>query len=365
LTKAAKPHKVIACWRIIALKKIVYEEQTYREMPESMAITDSDDAWHPLKNPNYIEWWYFDVMNADGAIVRGQFYLSGNISRPRRVRVGVRASYLSPDGTEIVIDDKFPYSSFKASMETCDVKIDRNFIKGNLSHYELHIESSGKILDLTFDSEVKGFTSHAGFGDEKRFMYWVVPQPRGVAKGALVTKGKTFDIKGVGYRDHNWLNFTPLGLIAYWDWGRILDKEYTIIFADIVTTKSLGGAVIKPLLIYDSKKLIYMTTASGNWDLVKNDLKLDTETGVMLPGTHLLRARDKDLSLEVDLRLEKVFQKIDPLADLNPMVRWLIRTFKAKPSITSFFSVGSGKFSFAGQDKALACTAVHEFVSNL
>jgi hypothetical protein len=108
-----------------------------------------------------------------------------------------------------------------------------------------------------------------------------------------------------------------------------------------------------------------MTTASGNWDLVKNDLKLDTETGVMLPGTHLLRARDKDLSLEVDLKLDKVFQKIDPLADFNPLVRWFIRTFKAKPSITSFFSGGSGKFSFAGQDKALACTAIHELVSNL
>jgi hypothetical protein len=108
-----------------------------------------------------------------------------------------------------------------------------------------------------------------------------------------------------------------------------------------------------------------MTTASGSWDLVKKYLKLDTETGVMIPGVHLLRAHDKDLSLEVDLRLEKIFQRIDPLVDFNPLVRWFIRTFRAKPSITSFFSTGPGKFSFAGQGKALACTAVHEFVSNL
>lgn len=347
------------------MKKTTYEERTYEEIPESMAIKQVDDAWHPLENPHYIEWWYFDVINTDGAIVRGHFYCMGNISRPPGVRVGVRASYLSPDGTEIVVEDKLPYSSFKASMEACEVKMGNNFLKGNLSHYELHIESSENTLDLTFDSEVRGFKSYACFGDEKRFMYWVVPQPRGLAKGALVTKGKTFAINGVGYRDHNWLNFTPLGIIAYWDWGRVLDKENTIIFADIVTPKSLGGAVIKPLLIYDSNKLIYLTTVSGKWDLVKKDLEFDAGTGIMLPGTHLLRARDKNLSLEVDLRLEKIFQRIDPLVDFNPAVRWFIRTFRGKPSITSFFSTGPGKLNFYEKEKALNCTAVHEFVTNL
>lgn len=60
--------------------KVIYEEKTFREIPESLTIRQSDDAWHPLKDRNYIEWWYFDVINSDGSLVRGQFYIMGDVS---------------------------------------------------------------------------------------------------------------------------------------------------------------------------------------------------------------------------------------------------------------------------------------------
>jgi len=349
---------------MVALKKIIYEERTYTEIPESMSIRQVDDAWHPLKNPNYIEWWYFDVMNKDGGIVRGQFYISGNISHSRSVRTGVRATYVKPDGTELTIEGKLPYSSFKASTDVCAVEIGKNYLRGDLSHCELHVEDNETALDLAFDSGITGFTSHAYYGDEKRYMYWTVPQPRGHAKGTFRAKEGTFEIEGVAYRDHNWLNFMPLDFIAHWDWGRIYDEEFTIIFADIVTSRRLGNTEIKPLLLYDSRGFLYLTSESKNWSLTKVGGKLDPVTGIELPETLLLRAHDEVLSLVVDLKLQRVFQRIDPLADFNPLVRWFIRTFKAKPSITSFFSVGSGRLSFSGREKALTCKAVHELVRN-
>ena len=345
--------------------KIIYPALTYREIPESMIIKPVDDAWHPLKDRNYVEWWYFDVMNGDGSIIRGQFYISGDISRPRRVISGVRATYVAADGTEITLEKKFPYSSFKASTESCEVEIGKNFIKGDLSHYTLHIEDSEKSLDLELDSRMGGFTSYASFGDDTKRMYWVVPQPRGHARGIFKTKEKDLSIDGLGYRDHNWWNFYPLNTIEYWDWGRVYDKEFTFIFADIVTTRRLGNAHIKPLVIYDSSRLIYVTNESSKWSLDKADIKLDPDTKLALPRKHLVRAQDGDLSLELNLRLEKVFQRIDLLADFNPVVRWLIRTFKAKPSITSYFSTGSGKLSLAGRHSALTCNAVHELVRNI
>jgi hypothetical protein len=347
------------------MAKVVFEETTCREIPEALRISPADDGWHPLKHPNYIEWWYFDVVSRDGGIVRGHFYISGNILRSRGVRTGVRASYVKPDGTEIMIDERFPYSSFKASTEVCDVGIGKNFLKGNLSHYELHVEDSEKALDLELDSNITGITSRACFGDEKRYMYWVVPQPRGWAKGTLRTKEGTFVIEGVGYRDHNWLNFSPLDYIAHWDWGRIYDREFTIIFADIVTSKRLESAEIKPLMIYDVSKFRYLTTESGKWTLTKKGGRLDPDTKVEIPERHLLKAEGDDIALEIDLKLEKVFQKIDPLEDFNPLLRWFIRTFKAKPSITSFFSTGSGKLKLSGQENVLTCTAVHELVKNM
>lgn len=344
--------------------RIICEERTYRELSEPLMISQSDDAWHPLKDRNYIEWWYFDVMNRDGSIVRGQFYISGDVSRPRSVTTGVRASYVKPDGTEIGVEEKFRYSSFKSSTEVCDVEIGKNFLRGDLSHYKLHIEDEDKTLDLELDSEMRGFKSRAFFGDETEYMFWVVPQPRSRAKGTFRTKEATFDVEGLGYRDHNWLNFFPLNVIAYWDWGRVYDKEFTVIFADIVTTRKFDNAEIKPLVVYDSGKLLYLTTESKKWSLAKTDIKYDPYAQMELPRTYLVEVQDEDLLLEMNLHLERVFQKIDLLAEFNPIVRWFIRTFKAKPTITSFYSTGCGKLNFAGKENALTCSAVHELVRN-
>ncbi len=344
---------------------VIYDQRTYRELPQSMAVKESDDAWHPLKDRNYVEWWYFDVMNNDGSIVRGQFYISGNRWHGRNSMTGVRASYVKPDGTELLIEKKFPLSSFKASTETCDVQIGSNFIKGDLSLYTVHIEDEDKALDLELRSDMMGFTSRACFGSESKYMYWVVPQPRCRAKGLFKTQNETFNIEGTGYRDHNWLNFPPMDYLAYWDWGRIYNDEFTIIFADIVSTKKFNNAEIKPLLIYDSNRMIYLTTELQRWHLTKGDISLDSEIKAGIPRIHLLNAHGDGFSLRLNLQLKSVFQKIDLLADFNPVVRFFIRTFKAKPAIASLFSTGSGELNIDGRRHALNCTAIHEFVNNL
>ena len=346
------------------MAKVIYEETTYREVPESMVVSQIDDAWHPLKDRNYIEWWYFDAMNPDGSLVRGQIYIAGNITRPKSVTTGIRASYVGTDGSEIVMQQQFPYSAFRASADVCDVQLGPNFIRGDLSTYRVHIESGGGYLDLELESDIDGFTSYASFGDDRHYMYWVVPQPRGHAKGVFNTGEATFPVDGLGYRDHNWLNIPPMDLLAYWDWGRIYDGEYTIVFADIVTTKKMEQAQIKPLSIFDSKKLVYLTTEGTKWGLNKSELKTDSETGLRIPQKTTLEAHDDALSLEVNLELKQIFQRIDLLENFNPVLRFLIRTFKAKPSIISFFSTGKGSIDLDGRSRPLDCRAVHELVKN-
>lgn len=345
--------------------KVIYQQQSFSEIPQSMAVKQEDDAWHPLRDRNYIEWWYFDLMNSDGSIVRGQFYISGNIARSRSVRTGVRVSYVKPDGQELLIEKKHPFSAFKAATDHCHVQIGNNFIKGDLSHYIVHLEDEEKALELELSSETKGITSRACFGSDSRYMYWVVPQPRCHARGMFRSGGEAFNIDGVGYRDHNWLNFPPLDVLAHWDWGRVYDREFTVIFADIVTTKKFNSTEIKPIIVYHSDKLILLTTESSKWSLTKSDIRPDPETRMKIPHEHIIRAQDGDLSLELNLKLESVFQKIDLLADFNPIMRFLIRTFKAKPYIVSFFSTGKGTLNLAGVQHTLNCTAIHEFVKNI
>lgn len=344
--------------------KVICEELTGREIPESLMLSQSDDAWHPVRDRNYVEWWYFDVTNADGSLVRGQFYVIGDVSRPNKVKTGVRASLVKPDLTEVLIDEKFPYSSFKSSTEVCDIEIGRNFLKGDLSHYKLHVEDEEKALDLEFDSEITGFKGRACFGDETRYMIWVVPQPRSHVKGTFRTKEETLNIEGVGYRDHNWSNISPISCVSYWDWGRIYADEYTIIFANIVATRRFENAEVKPLMVYDSRGLLFLTTEPKKWTLTKSDVKYDQRRRMERPQRYRLKAQDEDFFLDIDLRVEKVFQEIDLIADYNPLVRLFTRTFVADPFAISLLSVGSGRLDFSGQQNALTCTAIHEFVNN-
>lgn len=344
--------------------KVICEQRTDREMPESMIVSQSDDAWHPSRDPDYVEWWYFDLTNVDGSLVRGQFYIIGGVSRPNKVKTGVRASLVKPDLTEILIEQKLPYSSFRSSTEVCDVEIGRNYLKGDLSHYRVHVEAGEKALDLEFDSVIAGFKGQACFGDERKCMIWVVPQPRSHVKGTFTMEEDTLHIEGVGYRDHNWSNISPMNYVSYWDWGRIYDKEFTVIFANIVATRRFGKAEVKPLMVYDSRKLAFLTTEPKKWSLTKRDVKFDPYLRIERPETYLLRARDEELLLEIDLSVEKVFQQIDLIADYNPIVRLFTRTFVADPFAISSLSVGSGRFDFSGQQNALVCTAIHEFVNN-
>ncbi len=344
--------------------KVICEQRTDREIPESLMISQSDDAWHPLNDRDYVEWWYFDLTNIDGSLVRGQFYIIGDVSRPNKVKTGVRASLVKPDLTEVVIDRKFPYSSFRSSTEVCDVEIGGNYLKGDLAHYRLHVEDGGKALDLEFDSGIAGFKGRACFGDERRYMIWVVPQPRSQVRGTFRTEEETVEVEGVGYRDHNWSNISPTRCVSYWDWGRIYANEFTIIFANIVATRRFENAEVKPLMVYDSRGLIFLTTEPKKWTLTKSDVKFDPQRRMERPERYSLKAQDEDLFLDIDLGVERVFQEIDLIADYNPLVRLLTRTFVADPFTISLLSVGSGRFDFSGQQNALTCTAIHEFVNN-
>lgn len=344
---------------------VIIQEKTYREHAEAFVLKESDDALHLMKDRYYVEWWYFDVMNNDGSLVRGQFFISRDFIRPSYLRNGVRVTHVRADGTETTLEKWFPPASFKASAEVCDVKIEQNFFRGDLSRCQVHIKEEDTVLDLELQTDMPGIKSHACFGDETKCMHWVVPQPRGRAQGTFRAGNETYEFQGIGYRDHNWLNFFAMNVIEYWDWGRVYDDRFTIIFADIVTTKRYNNAHVKPLLIFDPEKLIYLTSETARWSLNKTGHKLDPVTKADLPETHVIKLSDDNLSLEMDLHLERVFQRIDPLATLNPLVRWLIRTFKGNPAVTSYHSVGSGKIKSSGQEYPLNCSAVHEYVTNV
>lgn len=348
--------------------RVLYEERTYRDDFEQLLATSADDAWHPTHSKDYIEWWYFDSLNDDRSIIRGAFYIMGNLSKPNSVRTGARFFAVEPDGNEILIDEAFPLSSFSASRDKCDVRIDDNFVEGNLDHYRLHAESEDKTLDLEFASSLRGFKpspeGKACFNSEDRFMAWVVPQPVAHVKGTLTAEGRTWNISGVGYHDHNWSNIPLIDYLTNWSWGRIDDGKFTIIFAEINTNEKFGNSCIKTLTIYNENAIIYATSESEKWSLGKSVFRVDPLTEVRYPEAYSLKADDKELSLGFSFSTEKLFGRMDLLEGQNFLAKWFIRSFRnVNPFSVAFLSRGDGGLVYQGKKSSLKGTVMHELVN--
>lgn len=348
--------------------KVMYEQKTHRNDFGSLVVTSVDDAWHPVYDKDYIEWWYFDSFNDDKSIVRGAFYIMGNPSQSSNGRAGVRFFIVRPEGNELFMDEAFPLSSFSASKDKCEVRIGKNYLEGEPDRYSMHVESDERTLDLEFASSLRGVKpspeGKAYFSSNDRFMAWVVPQPRADAKGTLTSEGSAWDISGCGYHDHNWSNIPFIDYLTDWYWGRVGDEKFTIIFAKINTSKKFNNSSIKTLTIYNENRIIYATSESAKWDLEGRNFKVDPLTGVRYPEAYSLSVTDQELSLDFSFSVEKLFGRMDILEGHNFLAKWFIRTLKkVNPFSLAFVSRGHGEIAHRRKRNSLRGTVVHELVN--
>jgi len=348
--------------------RVFHEEKTYRNDFEQLLATSADDAWHPTHNKDYIEWWYFDSLNDDRSIIRGSFYVMGNLSKPNSVKTGARFFAVKPDGNEILIDEAFSLSSFSASRDKCELRVGENFVEGNPDHYRLHVESEDTILDLESASSLGGFRpspeGKAYFNSKERFMAWVVLQPLAHVEGTLTAKGRTWNISGIGYHDHNWSNIPLIDYLTNWSWGRINDERFTIIFAEINTNERFNNLCMKTLTICNENTIIYATSESPKWSLGKSVFRVDPLTKVRYPEAYSLEADNEELSLDFSFSIEKLFGRMDLLEGQNSLAKWFIRTCRnVNPFSVAFLSRGDGGLLYQGKKDSLKGTVMHELVN--
>ena len=108
---------------------------------------------------------------------------------------------------------------------------------------------------LTYRAEVNGWKPGKGvshFGNMGYFA-WVVPFARASVEGTITDGNQTIPVKGVGYHDHNWLDFAFPRIIDYWMWGRVYSPRYTVSFAFIQCNKKMDNHAVKVLMLADGE----------------------------------------------------------------------------------------------------------------
>ena len=202
------------------------------------------------------EWWYFDAHLDDGSTAVIVFLTKPLLERNGPLKPGVSLTITRPDGTKVLEFPLYAPELFRASKETCDVRIADSWVRGNLHQYQLHAETGELAADLTFTGIVPPWRPGAGkvgFGDADHYFAWLPAIPHGTVSGTLTYDGQTVPVSGAGYHDHNWGNVGLNSVLDHWYWGRANLGGFTVIFVEQIAARAYG-----------SKKMPVFMLAKGN-----------------------------------------------------------------------------------------------------
>ncbi len=317
-------------------------------MFESRCVADlnrglkpADDAQHPYQNRFYWEWWYLDAAFDDGHRCVLELQTPNIINMFNPNEVAMLFNVYTPDGVEHNNIVPFPASMWSSSTETCDVSVGENFIRGYYPEYRVRMAHENLACDLTFTNLIPGWTRGTGeimFGtpSKNNLFGWVVAQPRARVEGTISVDGKEHQVTGIGYHDHNWgSGFLPL-YVSHWIWGRLSTERFTMIFADISTTRKCGGYEVPLVFLALDDKIVL---ESARAECKAHDYVSDSKGFQVYPSSVDFKFAERDVSGELHFEVSKELEMVNALGEKlpQPAVDFLGKAF-AGPAYYRFLS---------------------------
>ncbi len=299
-----------------------------------LPMKPEDDALHiDVGAKNQFEWWYFDATLEGGYTLVAFFYAAYPNPGLDTGKIAVELTLLRPDGTKTQKVIKFKKEHFYASKEKPHVTIGNNtmeatFTDDGLSTYEIFLEDENLMFQLTYKGLVNGWMPGNGYSHFANLGYfaWVVPLPRASVTGHIRDRGKTMEVSGVGYHDHNWLNFSFQSIIEYWMWGRIYSENYSVAYAFIQCNDKVDRHAVKVLMGAKGSEVFLST---GEYEFTQEDFEYSEVAGHSYPRSIAINVPRE---LEVKLDVAKVLEQVNMLDNFNPVLAFLAKNvLRLKP----------------------------------
>ena len=327
-------------------------------------LKPEEDGLHVgLKTKGAYEWWYFDAHLETGHTIVVFFYRA-NPNPGMAGKIGVEMVLVRPDGRKIRTFVPYGRADFSATPDAPDVRIGENFIRatqgdGGLPVYEIYLKEEGLGCHLTYRAEVNGWkpgTGMSNFGTMGYFA-WVIPFARASVEGAITDGKREIAVTGIGYHDHNWLNFNFARIIDYWMWGRVYSKSYTLSFAFIQCNDKMERHAVKVLMLAEGKEVILST---GEFDFIKEDFEYNPVAKHRYPRKVTIRVPGE---LEATLVVKKVMEAEDMLVNFNPVLRFIAKNIvRLRPGYFRLVSDFSLRVTSRGKTLRETGTTLHEIV---
>ena len=207
---------------------------------------------------NHLSGGILDSMLDDGTKVVLQFLSkNGRTFASNEFHPTIFFKVTMPDGRQINKEYNLKPKDIEWSRDTCDVHFGPHYVKGDLKHYEIHMElKDGMAADFTMDSISKPYrpgTSYFQFGEPEKYYTWLCVVPRGKVSGKLTVEGKTVDVSGTGYHDHQWGSINFHKYWNHWIWARQSFDDYSMLLFDFFTNEEFGSKRFPILFIQDER----------------------------------------------------------------------------------------------------------------
>ena len=195
--------------------------------------------------PGLMENWYFDSIMEDGTKAVVVFLTSSSEKRHLAEDYpNLRIQITDPSGQHHESFIEVPAADCEIRKGECLVQMGPHSFIGDLVDYRIKVEPVNGIgCDLHLQVLVKPFrpgTGYVAFGDDEAKEYTWICFPRGRVTGSLTYAGKTHDVTGMGYHDHQFHNVDSMTTIHHWLWGRQSLDDYTVVIFDIVANEKYG-----------------------------------------------------------------------------------------------------------------------------
>ena len=235
-----------------------------------------EDAMRTTGKSGSYEWWYSDFIFSDGTTVAVSFYTKLLFNTYGSALPMVTINIVYPDGSKKDGMDMIYGQKIDASKNLADVHINNSYLTYTDGHYKLHYSKG----DITFDATMISLlpmwrpeTGHIYFGETENYFAWLPAQPSSTVTATLQDNGKTIELTGEGYHDHNWGNSPLHENINNWYWGRAKVGEYSLIFSDIIAQQQYGYERVPIIMIAKGNEILELNGSieTERKDLIKHD----------------------------------------------------------------------------------------------
>lgn len=325
----------------------------------------SEDCLHiDMNKKRSYEWWYFDAHFTNDYMFVVFFHAKNPNPGQLQGKPGIEIIILRPDGNRIQKFFQYKKTDFSAKKDFPEVTIGSNTLRvemqdNGLPMYTLNVHEGTLGCQLTYRSEVNGWKPGNGssqFGPKKSFS-WIIPMAKASVEGEIIDEGNHLKVSGIGYHDHNWLNFSFERIIKYWMWGRIYSEHFTVSYAFIQCNKSVNNHQVKVLMVAKDQEAVLST---GEFDFKLGQFTQNEIIGYSFPKNVTITSKD---DLTISMNVDRLLEAQNMLDNFNPIIRFVAKNLlRIKPGYLRVKSNFDLSINQGGVSSKESGSTLHEIV---